>query len=272
MKKTNIRLLAIPYYIWLLMFVITPLGMLIYHSFLGTDGQFTLDNYSHFFTSWNYIKMTLSSFWYAFLVTLVTFCLAYPLAYLLSKSKRKDLWLLLVILPTWINLLLKTYAFIGILGNAGPVNQFLDWIGIGKQQLLFTDTSFMLVAAYIELPFMFIPIFNSINEISPNLLEAAFDLGASKLTIVRRVIFPLSLRGVRSGVQAVFIPSLSLFMLTRLIGGNRVITLGTAVEQHFLVTQDWGMGATIGVVLMLVMFLILFITRDRSSVGGNQNV
>lgn len=271
MKKSNTHLLAVPYYLWLLLFVLSPLLMLVYHSFIDVNGNFTLANYQHYFTSMDYLRMTLSSFWYAFLVTLLTFLLAYPLAYLLSKSKNKDLWLMLVILPTWINLLLKTYAFIGIFGHSGPVNQFLEAIGLGRQQLLFTDVSFLLVAAYIELPFMFIPIFNSINEISTNLIEAAHDLGASKWSIVRRVIFPLSLRGVRSGVQAVFIPSLSLFMLTRLIGGNRVITLGTAVEQHFLVTQDWGMGSTIGVVLMLIMFVILIITRDRSKAGGNQH-
>ncbi|MGF3066800.1 ABC transporter permease [Facklamia sp. P12945] len=271
MKKTNIHLLAIPYYLWLAIFVITPLLVLFQRSFIGIDGQFTLANYQHFFTSMEYIRMTLSSFWYAFLVTLFTFLLAYPLAYILSKSKNKDLWLMLIILPTWINLLLKTYAFIGILGNSGPLNNFFEALGFGRQQLLFTDVSFLLVAAYIELPFMFLPIFNSINEIQPSLLEAAYDLGASKMTIIRRVIFPLSLRGVRSGVQAVFIPSLSLFMLTRLIGGNRVITLGTAVEQHFLVTQDWGMGSTIGVVLMLIMFIILFTTRDRSKAGGGQD-
>ncbi|MGX7108711.1 ABC transporter permease [Facklamia miroungae] len=271
MKKSNIHLLAIPYYLWLIIFVITPLLVLFQRSFIGIDGQFTLANYQHFFSSMEYIRMTLSSFWYAFLVTFFTFLLAYPLAYFLSKSPHKDLWLMLIILPTWINLLLKTYAFIGIFGNSGPLNNFFEMIGLGRQQLLFTDTSFILVAAYIELPFMFLPIFNSINEIQPSLLEAAHDLGASKLTIVRRIIFPLSLRGVRSGVQAVFIPSLSLFMLTRLIGGNRVITLGTAVEQHFLVTQDWGMGSTIGVVLMLIMFIILFITRDRSKAGGVQD-
>lgn len=270
MKKSRIQWLALPYYLWLIIFVIAPLLLLLQQSFIGTDGSFTLANYQHFFTSKNYLQMTLSSFWYALLVTFFTFILAYPLAYLLSWSKKRDLWLMLVLLPTWINLLLKTYAFIGILGNAGPVNEFLQSIGIGRQQLLFRDSSFLLVAAYIELPFMFLPIFNSIIEIPHNLIEAADDLGASRLTTIRRVIFPLSLKGVRSGVQAVFIPSLSLFMLARLVGGNRVITLGTAVEQHFLVTQDWGMGSTIGVVLMIAMFVMLYLTRERSK-GGQRH-
>lgn len=265
-KKT--RLFAIPYYIWIGIFVILPLLLLLYRSLFDVAGDFTFDNYINYFTSANYLIMTLSSIFYAGLVTLVTFILAYPMAYGLTKLKYKQFWILLVILPTWINLLLKIYAFIGILSKSGPVNQFLGMIGIQPQQLLFTNLAFLLVAAYIEVPFMLIPIYNSINEIPESLYQASMDLGADGFTTLRRVVLPLSMRGVRSGVQAVFIPSLSLFMLTRLVGGNRVITLGTAVEQHFLVTQNWGMGATIGVVLMIAMFLIMYLTRQRKEGGS----
>lgn len=271
MEQKRNNLYAIPYYLWLVLFVIAPLVLLIYRSFFGIDGQLTLNNYATFFTSQNYLTMTFSSFFYATLVTLVTFLLSYPMAYFLSRAKHKQLWLLLIILPTWINLLLKAYAFIGLLSHTGTVNQFLSFFGIAPQQLLFTDAAFLIVAGYIELPFMIMPIFNSINEIPNSLLEASNDLGASSWTTLRRVVFPMSLRGVRSGIQAVFIPSLSLFMLTRLIGGNRVITLGTAVEQHFLVTQNWGMGATIGVVLMIMMVAVMFITRDRQEKGASRD-
>ena len=129
--------------------------------------------------------------------------------------------------------------------------------------ILFTDFSFIFVASYIELPFMILPIFNVLDDLDPNLINASYDLGANRWDTFRRVVFPLSMNGVRSGVQSVFIPSLSLFMLTRLIGGNRVITLGTAIEQHFLTTQNWGMGSTIGVVLILAMLLIMWATRER---------
>ena len=139
----------------------------------------------------------------------------------------------------------------------------MTFIGIGPKQLLFTDFSFIFVAAYIELPFMILPIFNALDDLDVNLTNASRDLGASNWQTFSRVIFPLSLSGVRSGVQSVFIPSLSLFMLTRLIGGNRVITLGTAIEQHFLTTQNWGMGSTIGVVLILAMLAIMAITKER---------
>ena len=171
--------------------------------------------------------------------------------------------LMLIILPTWINLLLKAYAFIGIFGQNGSINQFLEFIGIGSQQLLFTDFSFIFVASYIELPFMILPIFNVLDDMDNNLINASYDLGATKWETFRHVIFPLSMNGVRSGVQSVFIPSLSLFMLTRLIGGNRVITLGTAIEQNFLTNDNYGMGSTIGVILILTMFITMWVTKER---------
>lgn len=268
MDQRKNHLLAIPYYLWIVLFVISPIVLLLFKSFFDIHGNFTFDNYITFFTSANYIRMAMSSIYYAFLVTLVTFLMAYPMAYFLTRTKNKQLWLLLIILPTWINLLLKTYAFIGILGQTGPINHWLEMFGFGRQQLLFTNVAFLIVAAYIELPFMLLPIFNSIEEIPHSLIEASNDLGATPWITLKNVVFPLSLRGVRSGVQAVFIPSLSLFMLTRLIGGNRVITLGTAVEQHFMVTENWGMGSTIGVVLLIAMFLVMYITRERQKGGA----
>lgn len=266
MKK--FRLFSIPYYCFLIFFVALPIILLVYRSLQDPSGHWTLANYLEYLSSKNYLIMTASSFFYAFLITLLTFLLAYPMAFFLSQSRRKDLWSLLLILPTWINLLLKIYAFIGILSRQGPINQLIESLGFSSQQFLFTNLAFVLVAVYIELPFMVIPIFNSIDEIPTSLLEASDDLGASQWTTLSRVVFPLSMNGIRSGVQTVFIPSLSLFMLTRLIGGNRVITLGTAVEQHFLVTQNWSMGATIGVVLLLVMSLVMWLTRSTSQEEG----
>lgn len=110
---------------------------------------------------------------------------------------------------------------------------------------------------------MILPIFNVLEDMDQNLINASYDLGANRWETFRRVVFPLSMNGVRSGVQSVFIPSLSLFMLTRLIGGNRVITLGTAIEQHFLTTQNWGTAATIGVVLIVAMLVIMWATKER---------
>lgn len=268
MQRKLVHSYAFTYYIWIILFVILPFGLLFYQSFFDIYGNFTLANYKEYFTNISYLKMTLNSFVYAFLVTLITLLFSYPMAYFLSRSKNQNILLLLLLLPTWINLLLKAYAFIGLFSKSGVVNDFLTFLGIGPKRILFTDTAFILVAAYVELPFMVLPIYNSISEIPNSLIEASFDLGAKPIDTLRRVIIPLSMGGVRSGIQAVFIPSLSLFMLVRLIGGNRVITLGTAVEQHFLVTQNWGMGSTIGVVLLVLMAIVMWFTRDKKEAGG----
>lgn len=238
--------------------------LLVFQSLTTPTGHFTLHNYAIYFASGTYLRMTFNSVWYAFLITAVTLIVSYPMAYLLNQLKQKQFWLLLIILPTWINLLLKTYAFIGLLSKSGTVNNFIGLWGVVPQQLLFSDWSFLLVAAYIEIPFMILPIFNSLAEINPRLEQASRDLGANRWQTLRRVIVPLSMPGVKAGIQAVFIPSLSLFMITRLIGGNRVITLGTAIEEHFLVTQNWQLGSTIGVVLIVAMVITMILTRDRA--------
>ncbi len=259
-KSRNIYL--IPYLLFIALFVIAPIALVVYYSFFDIHNEFTFANYEKFFTP-VYLKMTLSSFWYAFLITLFSLLIAYPTAYLLTKTRHKQLWLLLIILPTWINLLLKAYAFLGIFGTYGTINSFSEFLGFGTHQILFTDFSFVFVSVYIFIPFMILPIFNSLEELNPSLIYASRDLGASSWTTFRRVVFPLTLNGVKSGCQAVFIPALSLFMITRLIAGNRVITLGTAIEQHFLVTQDWGMGATIAVFLIIAMAIMMIATGTR---------
>ena len=259
----------IPYVAWIGLFVVAPIALIAYYSFFDVEGQWTLDNYVMFFTP-IYMRMTLSSFWYAFLITAFSLLVAYPTALLLTRLKHKQLWLLLIILPSWVNLLLKAYAFIGLFGTHGLVNAVFESTGIGNRQLLFTDFSFVFVSVYIFIPFMILPIFNALEKLNPSFIDASRDLGASAWTTFRRIIFPLTLDCVKSGCQAVFIPALSLFMITRLIAGNRVITLGTAIEQHFLVTQNWGMGATIAVFLIIAMAAIMLLTgrQKRGDLRG----
>ncbi|MFV0556598.1 MAG: ABC transporter permease [Lactovum sp.] len=254
---------SIPYYIWIALFVIAPLLLLLWQSFQSLDGSLTLENYKSYFTSSVYLKMTLNSVLYAGLITLVSLLISYPMAYIISRLKMREIWLMLIILPTWINLLLKAYAFMGILGHGGTINQFISLFGFAPQQILFTNLSFILVASYINLPFMILPIYNALIEMDERLIDASLDLGASRRQTFLHIVFPLSMDGVRSGVQAVFIPSLSLFMIVRLIGGNRVITLGTAVQEHFLVTQNWGLGSTIGVILIIAMIGVMYLTREK---------
>lgn len=256
----------VPYAFWMALFVIAPIALVVYYSFLDLNGNFTFANYANFFSE-AYLRMTLTSFWYAFLITLFTFIFSYPTAYLLTKTKHKQLWLMLIIVPSWINLLLKTYAFIGILGLYGPINALIEVFGFEPTQMLFTDFSYIFVAVYIFIPFMILPIFNSLDKLDKSLVYAARDLGASGWTTFRRVVFPLTIGGVKAGIQVTFIPALSLFMITRLIAGNKVITLGTAIEQQFLVAHNWGMGSTIAVFLIVIMVASMLFTGTRMRGG-----
>ena len=172
-KKTR-SLFMIPYVMWMLLFVVFPILLIVYYSFRDINGNFTLSNYQVFFSS-TYVLMTLYSFWYAFLITLICLVISYPLAFIISKSKYSELLLLLIILPTWINILLKTYAFLGLFGEYGTINSFLEYIGIGTQSLLFNSFSFVFVSSYIFLPFMLLPIYNSVVGINRNLIEASYD-------------------------------------------------------------------------------------------------
>ena len=269
-KKTR-SVFMIPYVLWMLLFVVFPLLLIVYYSFRDLDGNFTFENYRIFFSS-TYVVMTLYSFWYAFLITLICLVISYPLAFVISKSKYKEIILLLIILPTWINILLKTYAFLGLFGEYGTVNNVLEYLGIGTQSLLFNSFSFVFVSSYIFLPFMLLPIYNSVVGINKNLIEASYDLGADFKTTFRKIILPLSINGVKTGIQVTFIPALSLFMITRLVAGNKIINLGTAIEEHFIVTQNWGLGSTIAVFLTVIMAIIMIVTntKDKVSIGGRK--
>ena len=269
-KKTR-SFFMIPYVVWMLLFVVFPLLLIVYYSFRDLDGNFTFENYRIFFSS-TYVVMTLYSFWYAFLITLICLVISYPLAFVISKSKYKEIILLLIILPTWINILLKTYALLGLFGEYGTVNNVLEYLGIGTQSLLFNSFSFVFVSSYIFLPFMLLPIYNSVVGINKNLIEASYDLGADFKTTFRKIILPLSINGVKTGIQVTFIPALSLFMITRLVAGNKIINLGTAIEEHFIVTQNWGLGSTIAVFLTVVMGIIMIVTntKDKVSIGGRK--
>ncbi|WP_376764914.1 ABC transporter permease, partial [Staphylococcus aureus] len=175
--------------------------------------------------------------------------------------------LMIMIIPTWINLLLKTYAFIGLLSHDGVINQFFHLFNLPSFNLLFTTGAFLVVASYIYIPFMILPIFNSMKAIPNNLLQASSDLGASPFYTFRKVIMPLTKEGVMTGIQVTFIPSLSLFMITRLIAGNKVINIGTAIEEQFLTIQNYGMGSTIAIFLIVFMAFILIITKSSNGRG-----
>ncbi|MCY1038027.1 ABC transporter permease [Staphylococcus nepalensis] len=257
--------LFISFILWMLLFIVIPVILLIYFSMIDIHGHFNLDNYKQIMTT-KYFRMIWDSIMYATAITIMTLCISYPAAYFIRISKYQSLWLLILIIPTWINLLLKTYAFIGLFSHDGIINRILYGLHLPKLELLFTVPAFLIVASYIYIPFMILPIFNSMKDIPNNLLQASSDLGASRLIIFRKVIAPLTKRGVLTGVQVTFIPALSLFMITRLIAGNKVINMGTAIEEQFLVIQNYGMGSTIALFLILFMAFVLIIIKTKNTI------
>ena len=256
------KILLVPYILWMIIFIILPVLLLIYFSFTDINGHFSFTNYQQIF-QYKYFEMFWDSILYAALITMITLFISYPTAYFIRNAKNPNFWLLILIIPTWINLLLKTYAFIGLLSHDGLINKVLGILNVPKVDMLFTSAAFLVVASYIYISFMILPIFNSMKSIPVNLIQASSDLGANPFTTFRKVILPLTKEGVLTGVQVTFIPSLSLFMITRLTAGNKVINIGTSIEEQFLVIQNYGMGATIAIVLIVFMALILIITKSN---------
>lgn len=184
MRNTN-KFLLIPYLLWMVIFIIVPVVLLIYFSFLDINGHFSFTNYQQIFTT-KYLKMFAYSILYAALITIITLAISYPAAYYISRSKFQNILLMIMIIPTWINLLLKTYAFIGLLSHDGVINQFFHLFNLPSFNLLFTTGAFLVVASYIYIPFMILPIFNSMKAIPNNLLQASSDLGASPSILLEK--------------------------------------------------------------------------------------
>lgn len=239
---------------WLFAFSILPFILIFGLSLSDGNGNFTLANYLKVLDPL-YLQLILSSIINAAIITIASIVIVIPLTYLITLQKNRSLWLTVFLVPTWVNLLLKVYAFIGILGTSGLVNQLLGVFNVGPIQFLFNIKGFLIVAIYIYMPFMMLPLYNSIVKIPNNLIKAARDLGASEIRIFFKIVIPLCKNAINSGITLVFIPSLSIFMISRLVTGNKVMTLGTAIEQQFLVTGDWNLGSAIAIVLIVIMLL-----------------
>lgn len=237
---------------WIIAFSIIPFILVLLLSLFDGHGHFTFANYLKVMNPL-YLKLILSSIINASIITIACSLLIIPLTYLITLQANRGLWLTLFLIPSWVNLLLKVYAFLGILGNDGIVNQLLTSIGLAPAHFLFDIKGFIIVTVYIYMPFMMLPLYNGIIKIPENIIKASKDLGASETQVFLKIILPLSKKAIASGMSLVFIPSLSIFMISRLITGNKVMTLGTAIEQQFLVTGDWNLGSAIAIILIAIM-------------------
>ena len=256
------------YLLWAGVFIILPLVLILFYSFNGTGSiafenfSFSLSNYKRFFEPL-YLKMLGITLLISFLATLGCLLIGYPVAYIISKMDETiaSSLIFVFIMPMWINLLLRTYGWITLLGRNGVLNRFLASFGSGPLGIMYTPTAVVLGMIYEFLPFMVIQIYNALKKVDKNLIDAALDLGADRKTIFRKVIFPLSLPGVYTGVIMVFIPAISTFVVSNLLGGQKVYMIGNLIDQQFTFTGDWGFGSGTAIILMLILFLALFIQR-----------
>lgn len=270
-KRFGSRLVAAPYYVWAAIFIIVPLFMMIYYTFTDVNGVFTLANIMQL---GRFKKAFGLSILYALISTVITFIIAYPLAYFMTKIKisSQRLILLLVVFPMWMNFLIRTYSWITILANTGIINTFLGKLGLGPLQLINTPGAVILGMVYDFLPYMVLPIYTVLSKIDKSMLEAADDLGCNSLQKLRRVIFPLSLPGVASGITMVFVPSVSTFYITQKLGGNKTMFVGDAIEYLFNLGPDfYNVASAISLVLM-VLILLCMAVMNRFSEGDEEGV
>lgn len=281
MKKNKLGVLpAVPYIVWMAIFVVVPLILVVFYAFTNEAGGFTLANFSQMGT---YTKVFARSFSLSAVATAICLLIGYPIAYVLSKETPmfQRVAMMLIMLPMWINFLLRTYAWMSILENTGLLNTLFDkiglfdlinWIGLhlasdpGKYTLIEhfnminTQGAVVLGMVYNYLPFMIMPIHSVIVKIDRSMLEAARDLGADSKTTFRKVIFPLSLPGVLSGVTMVFVPSVSTFILSRLLGGGTTMLLGDLIEMQFMGgAYNPHLGSAISLIMMLVVMVCMSI-------------
>lgn len=273
MKKKSLgaTVLRAPYLLWSALFVIIPLLIMGYYALTDASGVFSFANFSNL---GRYKKAFFISLLYALISTIITLFIAYPLAYFMTKCKpsTQRLLMILTMLPMWTNFLIRTYSWITILSNTGIINTALSKFGIGPLQLINRPGTVILGMVYDFLPYMILPIFNVMSKIDNSLTEAAEDLGSNKLKVITKVVFPLSLPGVISGITMVFVPSVSTFYISQKLGGNKTMLIGDVIEYLFNLGPDYyNVASAISMVLMAIILVSMFI-MNRFSDGEDGGV
>lgn len=265
MKKNNgsSTLPASPYIVWSTLFIVIPLIIIVFFSFTqetASGYSFTLENFKRVLNS-QYVSVFRRSLVLAFQSTVLCLILGYPVAYFISKMKsnRRNILIMLFIVPMWMNFLLRTYAWLPILGKNGVINNFLSAIGLNTINILYTDAAVLLGMVYNFLPFMILPIYTVLIKMDNSLIDAAADLGANKRQIFTRVIFPLSMPGVITGITMVFMPAVSTFVISRLLGGGQYMLLGNLIETQFTTMGDWNFGSALAIFMMIIILISMAI-------------
>ena len=258
-----------PYLVWMVLFIVVPMLLVAYFAFTDSSGAFTLENIARV---GQYSNVFLRSIWLGALSTVICLVLGYPVAYLISKSslKRQSVLLMLIMLPMWMNFLLRTYAWMTLLEDSGLINSFLSLFGLPPFHMINTQGAVVLGMVYDYIPFMVLPLYTVLSKIDPAVVEAAQDLGANGRRVFLRVTFPLSMPGVISGVTMVFVPSVSTFIISKMLGGGANLMIGDLFEMQFLGSAyNPNLGSAISLVLMVLILICMGIMNEFDS-GENE--
>lgn len=273
MSMKTFRRLTYPYIAWILAMIVIPMILIVIYAFTQQGNEvatlhFTFDHFIKFFTDMDFLRTLWLSLRIAFMTTILCILIGYPIAYMIamSSSKRRNLYILLITLPMWINMLVRTYAWIGILSDNGLINSLLSAIGLQPQKLLYTDFAVVLGMVYNFIPFMILQIESSLAKMDKSLLDAANDLGADRWQRFIKVTLPLSLPGVISGITLVFLPAVSSFVIPKLLGGGGYMLIGNVIENQFITVGEWNFGSAISMIMAVIIMISMYVTKklDKS--------
>ena len=260
--------LAIPYMIWAGLMLILPMALIALYSIVEPGNSIisfslTLEHYVKFFTDPDFLIILWRSLVIALKTTVICLLLGYPVAYFIARSSEKmqNILVLCITLPTWINMLVRTYAWIGLLSEGGMAQRFLSLLGLGNTELLYTEGAVLLGMVYNFVPFMILQINTSLCKMDHSLLEASADLGANPVQAFLRVTLPLSLPGVINGITLVFLPAVSSFFIPKLLGGGQYFLIGNLIENQFITVGEWNFGSAISRIMAAVMMLLMMLVR-----------
>ena len=276
------RRMAYPYMAWITAMIVVPLLLICMYAFTTkgnsvTTFRFTLGNFTKFFSDAVFLDVLKTSLFVAIATTVICIIIGYPAAYIISKTEgqKKVFMILLITFPTWINMLVRTYAWMGILQDNGVINRLLGNIGFGSVTLLHTSFAVILGMVYNFVPFMILQIHTSLTKMDKSYLEAASDLGANNIQRFLRITLPLSMPGVISGITLVFLPAVSSFFIPKLLGGGQYVLIGTVIENQFLTAGNWNFGSAISIIMAVIIMISMYITKkidvDPSGGRGNRN-
>lgn len=257
------KLVASPYIVWSVLFIIAPLIFVVYYSFTDASGAFTLENITALS---KYAPTFLRSIWFGIVATLICLVIAFPLAYFISQTTEKvqRTMVMLVMLPMWMSFLIRTYSWMALLQDTGIINSLLGKIGIDPIHMINTEGAVILGMVYNFLPYMILPIYSVMAKLDRSMVEACQDLGGNRLTVIRRCIIPMSMPGIVSGITMVFVPSVSTFYISQKLGGGSFDLIGDVIERQFQQSYNYNLGASISLVLM-VLILICMAVMNRFS-------